>query len=278
MKRILSLDWDYFVNATAKQRALLFPDGGNENISYTLQDFIWNSRYSSSPEIKDISLLTEDYHKVECILANFVRKYLYSNVANPHREILVTVSHKWIYDFILQRTNEREQFEVYNVDFHHDMYNLKTEDQEVNCGNWVNCLREKRPNMKYFWIPREDSETEVLGGKKVPCKTKKLKNIEDFAFDYVFICRSDCWSPPHLDSHFERLWKEIRRYMPIEIENRVSKCRSYAPLSYLEEQYKSEVALARDMEKYPNATCINCGAIIPEGSSSFFCYKCSKGG
>ena len=36
MKRILSLDWDYFVNATAAQRYTLFPDGGNENISYEL--------------------------------------------------------------------------------------------------------------------------------------------------------------------------------------------------------------------------------------------------
>lgn len=246
VKRILSIDWDYFINATAIQRGMLFPDGGNENISYALQDFIWDSRYSGSPELKDIGILQDDYFTAHHILYQFMRRCTL-NMANSYREMLVTVSHKWIYDFIMQRTKGKEQFEVYNVDFHHDMYNLQSSDEEVNCGNWVNRLLEKRPNMKYFWIKREDSETEVLGGKKVPCKFKKLKDIEDLPFDYVFICRSDCWSPPHLDNHFERLWLKPRQYMPVEVENRVMQCRKVNVLSDIEQKYKEEVALAKSI-------------------------------
>ena len=247
MKRILSIDWDYFINATAEQRLLLFPDGGNENISYDLQDFIWSSRYTD-PKLNKIGILKNDYKEVNKVLDKFIRRYLYSKAANPHREVLVTVSHKWIYDFIVQRTNEDEKFEVYNLDFHHDMYDLRTSEEEVNCGNWVNCLQKVRPNMKYHWIPREDSEIHILGGDTVPCEMRTLKDIEDLRFDYVFICRSDCWSPPHLDTFFEVMWQFIRQYMPVEIENRVSKCRKASPLSEAEEKYKVPIALSKMRE------------------------------
>lgn len=237
MKRILSLDWDYFINATAEQRLLLFPDGGNENISYDLQDFIWSSRYSN-PELKEIKVLRSDYYKTfRIIIDNFMGSHI-QRVAYPNREMLVTVSHKWIYDFIKKRTKKNEQFEVYNVDFHHDMYDLRTSEEEVNCGNWVNCLQEVRPNMKYHWIPREDSDIRILGGDTVPCEMRNLTDIEDLTFDYLFICRSDCWSPPHLDSYFEKLWVESNKYMPVVVEDRVKHCRKVSILSEVEEEFK----------------------------------------
>ena len=233
MKKILSIDWDYFINATATQRSMLFPDGGNENISYALQDFIWNSHYSSpaSEELRNIGILKREYNLVHDILRKFIDKYLYSRVANPHSEVLVTISHRWIYDFIMQRTYEGEEFEVYNVDFHHDMYHLRNSDDEVNCGNWVNCLKKYRPKMQYHWVKREDSDDEVLGGAKVDCADCKLGDIKNLSFDYVFICRSDCWSPPHLDNYFEILWTCARQYMPVEVENRVMECRKISALS-----------------------------------------------
>ena len=226
MKRIISFDWDYFIKATAFQRDVLFPDNGDENISYVTQDFIWDSKYRCSPEIKNIGILKNDYNTANHILSKFVEKYLYSKVANPYQEMLVTISHKWIYDFIMQRTKKGEEFEVYNVDFHHDMYNFRSGDEEVNCGNWVNCLREKRPKMKYFWVKREDSETHVLGGETVDCEFKSLEEIKDLPFDYVFICRSDCWSPPHLDTYFDTMWALVRQYMPVEIKDRAMWCRN----------------------------------------------------
>lgn len=54
--RVLSLDWDYFIDATADERFALFPDGGNENMPYGLQNIIWNGRYMShnNPELKQL--------------------------------------------------------------------------------------------------------------------------------------------------------------------------------------------------------------------------------
>lgn len=276
MKRILSLDWDYFVNATAAQRYTLFPDGGNENISYELQDFIWNSRYACSPELREIGVLKDDYKIMFDIFKRFSNKYVNSIVANPNREVLITVSHRWCYEFTLQRTDKDEEFELYNVDFHHDMYHYKTGSEEVNCGNWVNCLFEQRPNMKYSWIKREDSDENTIGGEKAPCNICTLKELEGLDFDYIFICRSDCWSPPHLDNLFETLWTSIRRYMPVEVENKVVNCRKVDTPSELEQKYGFETALAKSMRKYPNATCVSCGAILPEGSPSYFCPACNS--
>lgn len=276
MKRILSLDWDYFVNATAAQRYTLFPDGGNENISYELQDFIWNSHYACSPELREIEVLKDDYKTMFDILKRFSNKYVTSPVANPNRKVLITVSHRWCYEFILQRTNEDEEFELYNVDFHHDMYHYRTPDERVNCGNWVNCLFEQRPNMKYSWIKREDSDENTIGGEKAPCNICTLKELEGLDFDYIFICRSDCWSPPHLDTFFKTLWTYIRKYMPVEVENKVVKNRKVDTPSELEQKYGFETALAKSMRKYPNATCANCGAILPEGSPSHFCPACNS--
>ena len=276
MKKILSLDWDYFVNATAAQRYTLFPDGGNENISYELQDFIWNSHYACSPELREIEVLKDDYKTMFDILKRFSNKYVTSPVANPNRKVLITVSHRWCYEFILQRTNEDEEFELYNVDFHHDMYHYRTPDERVNCGNWVNCLFEQRPNMKYSWIKREDSDENTIGGEKAPCNICTLKELEGLDFDYIFICRSDCWSPPHLDKLFETLWTSIRKYMPVEVENKVAKIRKVDTSSELEQKYGFETALAKSMRKYPNATCANCGAILPEGSPSYFCPACDS--
>ena len=238
MKRILSLDWDYFIKATSTQRLMLFPDGGNENISYELQDFIWNSRYSGSPEIRSIGILKDDYETIHKMLSWFTHKYQYSEVSNTHKKMLVTVSHKWIYDFIIQRTKCKEHFEVYNVDFHHDMYNFRTHDEEVNCGNWVNCLMEKRPNMQYFWVKREDSDIRVIGGDPAPCDIKSIRDIERLEFDYVFICRSDCWSPPHLDNYFETLWVLQNQCMPVEIEDYVKKCRKVSVIPNYKELNK----------------------------------------
>lgn len=225
MKRILSVDWDYFIKATAAERFMLFPDGGNEDISRDLQLFIWNSRYAFSPQIQDIGVLEEDLKDLYYILDKFGEKYRYSEVSAPQREVLITISHKWAHDFVVNRTKPKETFEVYNVDFHHDMYHFKLPYEEVNCGNWVNKLLEVRPNMQYFWVKREDSDLDSIGGEKVSCQYRTMQEIKDLDFDYIFICRSDCWSPPHLDKRFDNLWKHFRSYIPIEIENGASVCR-----------------------------------------------------
>ena len=228
MKRILSIDWDFFVNATAAQRYTLFPDGGNENLNKDIQDYIWRIHYTSSPEIKNIGVLEEYCEVLHKMLIRFADKFALRG-ENPDKRTLVTISHMWIYDYILEHTTEDEEFEVYNIDFHHDMYCYRDSENLVNCGNWVNCLLEKRPNMKYYWVKREDSEDTVIGGDKADCKITTIEEIKDLDFDYFFMCRSDCWSPPHLDPDFEAVVASIQKYMPVSVEEGLT-CRVFEPL------------------------------------------------
>ena len=274
MKRVLSIDWDYFINATAEQRAFLFPDGVDENLDSELQKLCWDNHYNSSlgEQLKNIGVVKNDYETIHSILRKFSHK-------NSRKEdlIQVAISHKWIYYFIMKRISEGEEFEVYNLDFHHDMYCYKTRDEEVNCGNWVNCLLEKRPDMKYYWVKREDSETEVLGGE-VDCETKRIEELQDLEFDYVFICRSDCWSPPHLDTYFESLWVLLSKFMPISLIDRVHIHRTISELPDVQKEYARLLPIEKDMRRYNNATCLKCNCILPEGNpTGLFCYACSKG-
>ena len=103
------------------------------------------------------------------------------------------------------------------MDFHHDMYYYHDSTNPVNCGNWVRELLKVRPNMKYYWIKREDSETTLLGGDEIPeSSILPFDRLKELDFDYVYICRSDIWSPPHLDSKFDFISRMCSAYVRTE--------------------------------------------------------------
>lgn len=204
---------------------MLFPDGGNENMSDTLKRFVWDSRYADSRlgELK--------------VLPNF--RSMLRLCRHSYIEAMVADSHKYMYSFVTQNTFPDEEFEVYNIDFHHDLYNYFSGAERVNCGNWATLLREDRPNMKYVWVKRNDSDMEALGLKSV----KQLSNVKvttSFAnavmskvnadpsfFDYLFLCRSAMWSPPHLDKHFVKLVKAVLENSPTKHEDGIDEPRDY---------------------------------------------------
>lgn len=216
MKRILSIDWDYFIDATFDQRYTMFPDGGNENLPTSLRDFIWDTYYRN-PELEKMKVIP-DYKHLLHICKTF------------KGEAYVADSHKWAYEFIMPRTKFYEEFEVYNIDFHHDLYNYTTKDYEVNCGNWVTELRRDRPNMKYKWIACETSDA-ICEGEFVDADMctmgdflTKFPNVAK-DFQYLFICRSATWSPPHLDNWFVSAVKALK--CDSIVETSVTKPRPY---------------------------------------------------
>lgn len=211
MKRFLSIDWDFFIDATMEQRCLLFPDGGNENLPDYLREFIWDSRYRH-PDLKDIKVSSEyNYFYHTC------RKF-------SNGQAFVADSHKWMYYFVMNNTEPDEEFEVYNIDFHHDLYNFQTSGGEVNCGNWATLLRRDRPNMKYMWVKRltsdvESAEKRIFGVEMMNFQAFRTRfrfyNMS-LHFSYLFICRSAVWSPPHLDPEFVKAVKALKCKTAIE--------------------------------------------------------------
>lgn len=204
--RVLSIDWDYLVNATMKERMTMFPDGGNENLPNGLLDYIWMNRYADYPKLSDID--------VDKFALNYLKNFIQRH-CNRHTQIMVADSHRHIFNMVYLMHVKDQPVTVINVDFHHDCYG-SPKNPEVDCGNWVTQMfvnGKNKLNMplfesQYLWVKREDSDEpkESYSWSK-SISIKELGKLEDFTLDVLFICRSGTWSPPHLDRDFIKFAK-----------------------------------------------------------------------
>lgn len=210
--RVLSIDWDYLVNATMEERLYMFPDGGNENLPTGILDYIWASRYAENPKLAEIAVDEPDMEN----LKQFILKS-----CNNRTRIIIADSHKHIFDSVSKAHKKAQPVTIINVDFHHDCYG-ENNSSVVDCGNWVTQLfvnKENRLNMdlsqsKYYWVKRDDSDD--LEKSYEWCHTisiDDMKSLEEFPFDLLFICRSGVWSPPHLDNEFLKLCNWCRAHI-----------------------------------------------------------------
>jgi len=193
MKNILSIDWDYFIEVTDNQRACLFPDGGNEKLLKSVQNFIWCSRYASTDKLRKISVDIDEINNLLSLIERYKKDNTQFCVYDSHKKIKRLIEHD-------------HSVNVFNIDFHHDCCEFS---DDVDCGNWARLLNFR----KLYWIRREDSQDDV--GPFVDYKYKAIHNLMDNlqeladGIDYVFICRSPMWMPPHLDSYFESMVLDI---------------------------------------------------------------------
>lgn len=197
---VLSLDWDFFINADMYTRCNLFPDCPNEGYPDQLKEIIWLSRYQSL-ELEKIDVRKDCIKEIHALMCNAF--------FNPI-SVLVADSHKHCYDFVCQvyDTIGFSGINLTNVDFHHDMY---LNGQDVDCGNWLYKLYRKYDDkIDITWIHHPDSDTtfEHLDEGKIQLTTD-IKKIHSYNWDIVFICRSSMWSPPHLDNDFVDLFKPM---------------------------------------------------------------------
>lgn len=239
MKRFLTVDWDYFIAASSLQRTSLFPDGGNENIDNKIQQLAWGYRYLT-PELSAIGILQSDFALMQDILRKNFPHPVENSVENSMWNIFfpVNISHKEMYDYVKQIIPDKdEEFEVYNVDFHHDLYSYHTAEEPVNCGNWATCLKSEYPNMKYFWVKREDSQEDTYFPEYLD-GVLDLTDLYDLGFDYLYLCRSDCWSPPHLDEYFNKLWESVNCGKSLIIEEAAITARTIPEVTPPSEFYR----------------------------------------
>jgi len=196
---ILSIDFDYFIDASAKERDLYFPKRSEEIHKNKLKS-IWEERYAIYPRLKELGVI-EDYYFLKSFLLSLDGHKVYFYKADNHKSI------REIIDMIPRSL----QLKIINIDFHHDYYHYYSGDAKYNCGNWLRRVIEERPDTKVKWIRRKDSQLNSLEGSFPFEHTTDIKSISDEKFDYVFICRSPEWSPLHLCSKFEELtWSLLR--------------------------------------------------------------------
>lgn len=203
MLNVLSIDWDYFVDADADFRLTHFPDIPNENYPSSLQDVIWVSRYANDTALEKVGVDPAVRKVVQCL-----DKIPYIYVAD---------SHKYAYVFVVQQLIQRGEGQVnlLNVDFHHD---CRKDNDALDCGNWLSMLM-KEYKGKYAWIGRKDSYL-VGKPKKLAFRNRlDLSMLSRTEWDMLFVCRSDMWSPPHLDKEFTDIFRPLIDGKDGEIEH-----------------------------------------------------------
>lgn len=198
MAAILSIDFDYFLDVSAKERDCYFPQGSDE-IPDDLLALMWKECYVKYPELANVSVIND---------FDILKEYLLT-LSLPKENVDVYDSHKFIQKLI-NRISKEDPIYVVNIDFHHDYYHYFTGSDEYNCGNWLRRLLEERPETKIKWIRRKDSQIYSLDGEFPFEHTDDIKSICNEKFDYVFLCKSPEWSPPHLTEKFEELISILR--------------------------------------------------------------------
>ena len=200
--KVLSIDWDYFVDCPIDFKMKHFPDGGNENLPEPILDQVWMLRYGQCSTLKDVNVDICELVKLRMLLKAIV---------TPYTMIVISDSHKDIYKYLEELKQTKLPMELYNIDFHHDMYDFQ--DANVDCGNWLRLFmnsNNRHDNDSFTWIRRKDSG---LSGDDLIDDNSIVGLPKDIAapFQLVFLCRSGVWSPPHLDKDFLSLCRYMNK-------------------------------------------------------------------
>lgn len=199
---VLSIDWDYFIKADMKQRIRLFPDNGNEKLPFSVRDVVWISRYSEVP-LEKIKL-----DKPSCNMLSDVFQA-------GCKKAMIVDSHRYAYKFIDDYMDtDYSGINLINVDFHHDCY---IGGEEVDAGNWLRSLIKKyrRMDNSFTWVARQDSGMDALKEHPLPIEISyDINIISKYDWDLIFFCKSEMWSPPHLDIKFRELALTLKDISP----------------------------------------------------------------
>ncbi len=162
----------------------------------------------------------QKYNQLIGILFSVVRNFTIDDfyIGINHHEIIKAINEVW---------KVKKQFDIWNIDHHHDcgylpLENIKSSDDilndPLNCGNWVPHLKKINPNFSsYIWIGNPNSENVIsehcrdfLGSYFL---TSDITMIDFHEFDKVFICTSPGWIPRYYDGIINGLIFSLEQYI-----------------------------------------------------------------
>lgn len=203
--KVLSIDYDFFLDTTIDVRNNKFPDGADDMNNDRLKQ-LWLEAYEKYPEIYEIKLLPS-YYK----LLNFLADSDYE----LNKNVFFGRSHKEVAKYIVGRGLDTF-IDITNVDFHHDYYNYFTPGDKgvYNCGNWLRKFYEedrKGINTNITWIRSKDSDIRTLGGEFPHTMKRQLARKLTQDYDFIFICLSPEWVPTHLKGGYSALINAVMK-------------------------------------------------------------------
>lgn len=212
---VLSIDFDYFEVVDAETVCTYFPDGHDYNTKFS--EMIWQRRYCEN-SASNTAINSVKANKTELgILKSLLRKQ------NPALPVTVCNSHKYIYDEmqLMYKRDKYDAINVVNIDMHHDIFN---NNAEIDCGNWVSHIPDISKNYTITWVANPISrEVYGLTDDKFNAILNSINDVQTEHFDFVFLCRSDIWTPPHLDREFDKLFTTIiNHFKSVSYEGSVS--------------------------------------------------------
>ncbi len=192
MFKVLSIDFDYFQDVMP-ETLKYYPEG--RELGASESQAVWQECYAKhAGELQKVRINHSLLTRMKTILCT-------QDTSIP---VLITQNHKDAYWFIKQHAL-CGGLDLVNVDLHHDIING---NKYLDCGNWISHTMQEFENIKFRWIARKVSG-ECYGIKEEERKflsvSYGLDSIMDEKFDAVFICRSDMWLPPHLDTYFDEI-------------------------------------------------------------------------
>lgn len=212
--KVLSIDFDFFQKVNKETIRNCYPDG--LDVPTYVSCITWAGRYAySGKELSKVKADTDKLSEIEQIIGNM-------RYTSP---VMVCNSHKYCYQFIKDNydTSKFDGVELVNIDMHHDLFN---NNPDLDCGNWISHVKEEIP-CEVTWIANPISKS-VYGMKEdvFSCVKENFSEIEDKTFDILFLCRSDTWTPPHLDKHFDELLEYIKdNFVNMSIDSQIVKPR-----------------------------------------------------
>lgn len=198
---ILSIDFDYFVDTDITTRNEIFPSGEDAD-PQTVQK-LWQRVYAAHPEIREIGVIP-DYDLFCQKLPALAAKANACAHAQSHREI-----YDFIHSYCPAGPQAKSTMRITNIDFHHDNYCMY--GGQVTCANWLRKIIEDYglPAENICWVKREDSELFSLEGKFPYSMASDIKTGLSFSYEYIFLCFSPEWTPPHLTGYYEKLVEKL---------------------------------------------------------------------
>src|SRR5690554_6184991 len=110
MYGILSIDFDYFVDASAQERDTYFLQGEDEMPRDTLYT-LWQERYLKYPQLAQVGVIDHYFAVRDFLVLLELRKEC----------IFRSDTHKKIKD-VIDRIPRNLRLRIVNIDFHHDFY------------------------------------------------------------------------------------------------------------------------------------------------------------